>query len=257
MTPRSEPTTLFAPLSLALRGLRVAREPGATPQNTINWCLSAGARAVQLDAAMPGLRPRELSGGERRGLAAFVARSGAAVSGVDLFIPPEHFTSAAHVDRAVGALADAIGFASDLGRVVVGTRLPAEAAPDVVKEIEHAAARSGVVVADHVFPPRAMGDGAFLQVGIDAASALLGAQSIEAVILSLARPPAAARLTDVGPTGPVAPGAGRLDVLAFVSALAARRYAGFLVADLSGIADQATAAAKALAATPTAESLGG
>ena len=85
-----------------------------------------GFRAVTLSAAQTGTRPRELDRSERRGLMAELKRLELHCDSIDLFIPPEHFTSSDTMERAIHAVQDALDLGSDLGASVLFVRLPHE-----------------------------------------------------------------------------------------------------------------------------------
>ncbi|MEM7623482.1 MAG: hypothetical protein AAF235_09805, partial [Planctomycetota bacterium] len=94
-------------------------QPG--PKPAIDWAASLGLRRIQLDAAMPGLRARELGRSARRDLVAFMRRRGVTPSGLDLWIPAAHFASTEHADRAVSAVIDAIGLAAEAAALAEDT----------------------------------------------------------------------------------------------------------------------------------------
>lgn len=220
----------------------------ASPRGRIEAAAGAGARSVQLDATLAGIRPRELDRSARRDLASLFKRLELAFSGLDLFIPAEHFADPRHADRALTAAAAACELASELsaltsgnGRVVCLT-LPASADAATLATLGAAADRAGVVIADLTWPVSdalraAAGPHAPLAPGIDPASLLMSGAD---PVLEAARFPgavAAARLSDASTLGRVVPGApgGRLDVPAFRAALHARGFAGALVLDLRGL----------------------
>lgn len=95
-----------------------------SPKLAIERIAKLGMSAIQLDAALPGLRPRELDRTARRDLAATLRRSGLTLAGIDLLIPPDHFREAEHLDRAAAAALAALELAADLGRVPLTLSLP-------------------------------------------------------------------------------------------------------------------------------------
>jgi len=110
----------------------------------------AKAHGVQLDAALAGLRPRELDHRARRDLAASCARVGLMIAGIDLFVPRRHLTDPEHQDRAVTALTGAIGLAAELGKRPVSVGLPVGDVPgDVVDALLVACDTHGVTLAVH------------------------------------------------------------------------------------------------------------
>lgn len=121
---------------------------GATPRRAIQSAAGLGFRAVQLDATMPGTRPRELDASARRDLLTTLHRASLSPAGVDFLIPAEHYRDAEHVDRAVSALHGALGLAGDLGRVPLTVNLPMQQAePQILEELLAAADMFGVRVA--------------------------------------------------------------------------------------------------------------
>jgi len=216
-----------------------------------------GARGAQLDATMAGIRPRELDRSGRRDLAALLKRLGLSFSGLDLFIPLEHFTNARHTDRALSAASAACELASDLERLagdagagVVCTALPDSIDPRVIEALAAAADRHGVAIADLAWPPRDQPAGPGIGAGFDPAAMLMRGADPAAEVARLHAPVLAARLSDVSAVGRVAPGSpgGRLDVLGYAAALHARGFAGAVVADLRGLDDADKAAARMIAA---------
>ena len=132
------------PLSVALLGLT---RGGLREQ--ISWAASAGFRAVQINAAAPSTRPRDLGRSARRDLASLLRRLELASSGVDdLFVPPDHLTHPARRSRGRARSREAIDFAADLtslagGHPVLSTELPpGDAGRDAVRYLaEHALSR--------------------------------------------------------------------------------------------------------------------
>lgn len=110
----------------------------------------AGFEAVQLDATLPGTRPRDLSRRARRDLIALLSRRSVQPAGVDLFIPRRHFVEAEHLDRAMSATLAAIEFAADLGRIPLSIGLPmAELGNDAKAALAEAADGHSVPLAIH------------------------------------------------------------------------------------------------------------
>ena len=50
-------------------------------------------------------------------------------SGLDLWLPADHLTQAEHVDRAVGAMLDAVELAGSLGRLPLSLAFSSEQEP--------------------------------------------------------------------------------------------------------------------------------
>lgn len=250
-------------LSLALAGLELPGDLGAR----FAWVKEQGYRAVQLNAAEPGARPRELGRSARRDIAAKARRAEVEISGVDLWIPAEHFIEDARADRAMSAACEALEYAAEIvalasagRRAVVSMTLPSgdEANRELVgaaaRQIGECAQRVGAVVADFAWPPDARSTGEPIGVGIDPAAVIAeGVTSAAKAASRMGERLAAARLTDLSSAGMrVEPGLGgsgggkrgRLDVMAYMVALATAGYDGFVVVDLRGVADAVHAAAR-------------
>jgi sugar phosphate isomerase/epimerase len=254
------------PLAISIAGLqRDPRAPWATPRGDVDaraaiaWVASLGVPSIQLDASLDGIRPRQLDRSARRDLAATLRRHGLALAGVDLWIPPEHFTDAARVARALDATLAAVELASELAplaapagfssvsNAVVSVVLPADLADDLRIQLEAGATRCGVRLADHRLGAIDPAESPAFGRGLDPATALLG--GADPVRLASARPKLlAARLSDASVIARSAvgdPGA-RLDVVAYRVALETAGYAASVPIDLRGLPDQADAARRAI-----------
>lgn len=133
------------------RMLAVTLAPlGDSLRRSMDQVAALGLGGVQINAAAPGLRPRDMNASARRDLQATLRRRELVISGLDLWIPMSHFEDPAHVDRAASAVLDAIDLAGDVGRVPVSTSLPRDASSGSIRALvgERAALR-GVVVSDH------------------------------------------------------------------------------------------------------------
>ncbi|MFN9972216.1 MAG: hypothetical protein ACK58T_20235, partial [Phycisphaerae bacterium] len=130
--PSSNPVLL----SLSISGLPI---PDA--RERLTSAAEAAARAeipaLHLDATLPGIRPRELDRSARRDLLAIVKRHNVSLTGCDLFIPPTHFNSPQHQQRAADAVRQAIAFAAELrslgalaAMVCIETDAPVAKQPD-------------------------------------------------------------------------------------------------------------------------------
>jgi sugar phosphate isomerase/epimerase len=243
-------------LSLSLSGLTPREGVALEPRAAIEWAAGLGYRAVQLDATVPGVRPRELDRSARRDLAALLRRLELGFSGLDLWIPPSHYVEPAHADRALAATAQALELAADLARLAesengaaVSLALADKVAGSTIESLASAADRVGARLADHRWPAQLDGSGP-VGIGIDPAALLAAASDPASEVSRLAVAPAAARLSDAVPGGRVAVGDGRLDVLAYRVALATKGYARPVVVDLRAVRDQEAAARAALAAVP-------
>lgn len=243
------------PLSLALLGI-TSDAIGTDPRTQIAWVGGAGYHAVQLNAAAPGVRPRELDRSARRDVAALLRRNGLVSSGIDLFIPPSHLTDPEHADRATAALLGGVGLAADLadlagGAGVLSTALPHDAAASgVIHAIAEAALTRGLRIADHTWPPEPEASAESpIGVGVDPAAVFLEGRSRSdipndpaAAVSVLRSRLASVRLNDMAGEGRVPPGEGRLDEVAFGVAIATSTYRGHLVVDLRALRRQADVA---------------
>ena len=166
-------------LSLSASGLRDADGRDLDIRATLEFARSAEYHAIQLNAADPLTRPRELSRSARRDLAAHIRRHELACSGVDLWIPKAHFSDETKIDRVVGALCDAVEFAADIADLTGGQRLlsiavPWQAGGAVLAEVAGRAASIGVTVANHAYPwPEDLSADGPVRVGIDPATIIL------------------------------------------------------------------------------------
>lgn len=258
----------LAPPALALAALR--EDGGLAPgvRAPIDAAARMGYRAVALDGAAPGLRARDLDRSARRDLASALRRVELAFAGLDLWIPPEHYASAAHADRAATAAAQAIDLASDLAReargdAVVSLTLPRGLEGEalslfegVLRGLLDRAERAGVALADHSLPlgecQGAPADAASpLAVGVDPAALLLRGQDPMRESGRWGRSVRVARWTDADALSRVAPSrrsSGRLDVEAYAAVVSAATSAQRLTVDLRGVASP-LAQAGALART--------
>jgi sugar phosphate isomerase/epimerase len=118
-------TTIAADLRLAPTLGPWAAATGQSPRDGIQAIANKGFTCIQLDAALAGVRPRDLDGRARRDLAACLRRCSLTPAGLDLFIPRSHFTDPRHADRAMAAMLAAITLAADLGRLPLSLAVPA------------------------------------------------------------------------------------------------------------------------------------
>ena len=166
-------------LSVSLCSLRPPGSQGTPdPRALLEQLAGCGIRAVQLDASMPGLRPRELDQSARRDLVGFLRRRGLALTGFDLFIPPAHFLDASAQNRAVDAVAGAIDLARMVGEGIsrqVCLKLPPSLPGAVESALVSSALHENVTIIDHLCPPRppvAGPQGHEILVGLDSAELL-------------------------------------------------------------------------------------
>lgn len=226
------------------------------PRQHMEWAATCGFRWITLDAASPGLRPRELDRSGRRDLAALLRRLELGIMGIDLWIPPEHFARSEHAERAVDATLAAIDLTADLaglnrGERVLSLSLPRDredAVTAIATVVAHADSR-GVEIADHTWPPPEAGAAGLTRVGLDPAAVLLAGDNPAKAAARTGERLAVARLSDASDFGRVAPGGrdGRLNDLAYVVALETAKYRRPVVLDARGIANPRGTATDALA----------
>ncbi|MBI1303270.1 MAG: hypothetical protein GC172_05730 [Phycisphaera sp.] len=195
---------------------------GAALREAIAWMAGLGLRGVQFSAAFAATRPRDLDRSARRDLAATLARHELLCAGIDLFIPPAHFTDQALVSRAVDAILGAIGLASDLGRVPLTAPIPTEGAREVRAAAAESALRLGVTLLEPISSADARPEPPFL-ASVDTAAVLAAGGDPVASVAALGRALGGVRVVDLlrsGLRGPILErGESRLDVRALRTAL--------------------------------------
>ena len=218
------------------------------PRGALASASRLGFRSVTLSAAQPGLRPRELDRSARRGLAAELRRLELHCSGIDLFLPREHYQQSDHLDRALAAALGAIELADDLGADSVFLRLPpadAEAATDeVIRELAVHAARARTRVCDISLDGEALAairSGVELPIdaAMDTGSWLAAGHDPLAGVVELTNRLGGIRIVDLdgnGTRGSTATGS-RLDLDALRTALELGGFRGAVVLDARGWQD--------------------
>lgn len=251
-------------LSVSLASLEF---PGAARERltaAVAWVRSLGGRgvrAVQLDVSGRGIRPRELDRSSRREVASIARREGVTISGVDLWIPPEHFVEDGTSDRAMASSMEAMGFLAEVaplsgttGDMVLSMRLPGGEgrAMDARWELAESAARFGVRVADHAWPPVVAEDFAHdsLGIGIDPSSVQLSGETLSAgrALARHAERVVSARLSDTDGASRVPAGEGRLNVFEYVATYVTCGVGTPLVVDLREVASPRVAAGRIIEA---------
>lgn len=228
---------VFEPLELSLSLVEVPLD--VPPRGVASWVGEQGLRFVQLNGAAAGFRPRELDQSARRDLAGTLSRAEVRLSGIDLWIPPEHFQQPAHIDRAVGAVVAAAEMLGDLRRLraaveapVVSVMLPEQTGEGVAAALGAAGDANGVLVVDHA--PAAQDAAVW---GADPAALLMAGRDAGKEVSRRGSRVLAARLSDANAMGRCAVGAGRLDVLEYAMALATAGVRGPVVVDVRGLPD--------------------
>ncbi|MCB9848965.1 MAG: hypothetical protein H6814_11180 [Phycisphaeraceae bacterium] len=218
------------------------------PRKLIERAAAEGFRAVLLDTARPGIRPRDLDRSARRGLASLLRRLELTLAGAELWIPPEHFASPEHCDRAVAAAQGAIDLLAELSGLIAADRtltltLPAQGAEEAADAISGVALRAEVGIA---CPDRSAGGGEQrppLGVCLDPMLLERRGEDAIAVLTGLTRPPQAARWSYRGSRRAQSP-----DPLAYASALSVVGFSGAVALDLRDAPDPDHDAQPALAA---------
>ena len=240
-------------MSLAPTIAPVVRQTDQTVRGALGALQQCGFDAVQLDALLAGIRPRDLGQRARKDLVALLSRSSMRLAGLDMFLPRAHFVDADKVDHAMEAALAGIQLAADLGRVPLSIALPVEELDDDVQNALIAAADGcGVRLAVHVEDqPDALTAWAAAvdlpQLGgaIDPAAVLARSRDPVELVGQLGRRLTVARLDDFSRADALRcpAGGGDLDVTAYRIALdLAESRTGPVVLDLRGL-DQALHAA--------------
>lgn len=245
-------------LTLAPTLTPIVRATDGTVKTALSRLAEAGFRGVQLDAGLSGIRPRELDATGRRDLAATVRRAGLALGGIDLFIPRDHYTDPAHIDRATQATLAAIALAGDLGRVPLSINLPVDTlAGDVTAALLAGVEAHGVTLVVHAEDQLETlinwlntADSGLVGLGLDPAALLGGRTDPVAAAQSHAARLAGARLSDNrrgrADGSRCTVGAGDLDLMSYrISVDLAPRRRGPVVLDLRGLSNPLDAAALA------------
>lgn len=239
--------------------IAIAALPG-DPLRRLQALRELRARAVTLDLALPGLRPRELDRSARRGLAAALRQAELRLAGVDLPIPPEHFADPATQDRAIAAVAAAADFLADLAPLtdadlVIALTFPA-AETAVATESANAAAdharAAGVTLANLARPAAIPASG--WHSAVDLAREIdAGASPLKAI--TSADSLAMVRLTDADHVARRALGDGRLDLAQTHAVLSVAAPDAVLVIDPRGLHDPLAGAREGLLAWARAATL--
>ena len=250
-------------LALARTVTPIVRSADGRVVSAVTQLARCGFKAVQLDATLSGIRPRDLDRRARRDLLAVLNRQSVQLAGIDLFVPRTHFEQSQYIDRAITATLNSIELAADLGRIPLSVALPVEQLDQDVKDtLIKAADGRGVRLAVHaedqldalqVWVDEV--DLFCLGVAIDPAALLSQSQDPVTVVQNLGNRLAVARLRDWSGEGigscPV--GRGELDMTRYrvVLDLAPGRV-GPVVLDLRGQDNVITSAAVAMQAWESA-----
>jgi sugar phosphate isomerase/epimerase len=237
--------------------LSVALAPfDGSPKQTMAWAVSEHFRCVQLPATRAGLRPRDLDRSARRDLAAALARLELRLSGLDLWIPPDHFIEDETADRAVDATAATIDLAEDLGRVPISFMAPT--GPDaaaVLQMLSAQAERQGVTLIDFTAAPVDGAEGASaveqwasVRPGVDPALVLAAGQDPAERVVVLGADLGQVRLSDWDGQQRVPVGQGRLDPARLRAMLSVIGHTAPIVVDPRTLPDPGAAVRQAVRA---------
>ena len=233
-------------MALAPTVAALTRAGDGTVAGALQWLTGARFTAVQLDATLPGIRPRELGPRARRDLVALAARRDIRLGGVDLMLPRGHYTDPVHQDRAMGATLAGIELAADLGRLPLSLTLPADGLPDDLRSaLVTAADGHGIRLAVHAEDQLdalvawvEQVDLPALGIGLDPAGLLARSEDAAEAAQRLGRRLAVGRLCDLSMPSATrrTVGDGDLDVAAYRVALdLAPARTGPVVLDLRGV----------------------
>jgi len=126
---------------------------GEDPKIGLSRAQSLGIPGIQLSAAQPGTRPRDLGESARRDLMATARRHELVLSGVDAWVRRDDLRDPARMGAALEAILEAIVLASDLGRIPVSLGIPEEDdLSEVIDAIAAEAGRRGVGIVEHSVP---------------------------------------------------------------------------------------------------------
>ena len=199
-----------------------------TARERIDAIAGLGVRGIVLDAGTPGLRARELGRSARRDVASVLRRAELELGGLDLWVPPEHFTSPSRAQRAIDAVGQALEMAGELAPLVggrsqpvVSVLLPTDLSAEARTTLGAMAQRHGATLADHAFivdgPTATPGIG----VGIDPVFYLTDGSSPGKAVTRAGTNLASARLSDTTAMGRCVLGSqgGKLDLRGYAGAL--------------------------------------
>ena len=210
-------------ISISAAGF-TARSP--SPKAAIEEIHAMGVRGITLDASAPDFRPRSLARSARRDLAASLRRRELEFTGLDLWIPPEHFFDATNAHRAIDAVAQAAEMSAELATLVGGRSRPVVSVllPTDMNETDRLAIganaqRVGAIIADHL--PEQSEHVAGIAIGVDPALVLMTGNSPGKAVTHAGEHLSSVRLNDMNAMGRCVVGApgGKLDVKGYAGAL--------------------------------------
>ncbi|MBM91972.1 MAG: hypothetical protein CMJ35_10225 [Phycisphaerae bacterium] len=238
--------------------------PGAAhPRAAIDTIATLGVRGITLDAARSGLRPRELGRSARRDLASLLRRLELEFTGLDLWVPPEHFTTPSSAQRAIDAVGQAMEMAGELAPLVggrsqpvVSVLLPPELGEDARTTLGAMAQQHGATLADHALLQDTQTQTPGIGVGIDPVFYLTDGSSPAKAITRAGTNLASARLSDTTAMGRCVIGANgsKLDLTAYAGALIVSGQ-HWVTLDVRDIPEPTVAVAKSIEAWQDAGTL--
>lgn len=216
----------FPEISISATGFS---HPSSTnARASIDAIASLGVRGIALDATTPGLRPRELSRSARRDIASILRRHQLELTGLDLWIPPDHFTDPSESERAIDATIQALEMASELvplvggrSRPVVSVVLPEDLPQSTRETLASVATHHGSTLANHAIMNEDTVPVAGIGIGIDPVFYLTDGQSPAKAITRAGTNLASARLCDTNAMGrcPIGGSGAKLDLTGYAGAL--------------------------------------
>ncbi len=260
---------LHAPeIAVAVAGLppRAGVPWGVSTPEAAAWIRDRRVRGLALDASRTDCRARDLGRSARRDLAAMLRRTELELTGIDLFIPPEHYADPARSQRAFETVQQTAMLAVEITRLVggrsralVSITLPASLPNHERQALVAMFEKYGAIGADHTphgsqdapspaslpIPPTSSGVWLALPSGIDPAAHLLAGHD---PVAAASRPGIAAlRLSALNATGrcPINAEGARPDIAAYAAA-ALTTDQRWITADTRGCAEPGKATQSAL-----------
>jgi len=213
-------------ISISTTGLPTG---SSDPRAAIDLVASQAARGIAIDAMISGMRPRELTRSARRDIAASLRRRELEFTGLDLWIPQDHFTDPINAQRAIEATQQACEMSVEIASLVGSRSKPIVSIvlPIDLGEIERIAIgahaqRVGATIADHqVIDHESFTPTPGVGIGIDPTMILMTGNSAGKAITQAGSQLVAARLSDSSAMGRCVVGApgSQLDLKGYAGAL--------------------------------------
>jgi sugar phosphate isomerase/epimerase len=216
-------------ISISTAGLSQTQpSTSSDPRAVIDFVHAQSVRAIVLDTMIAGFRARELSRSARRDLAASLRRRELDFTGLDLWIPPEHYIDPINAQRAIEAVSQACELSAELAalvgarsRPIVSVLLPSDLGQPERQSLSQSAQRVGALIADHQPDHQPDHTNTGIGVGIDPCLVLMNASSPGKAITQAGANLVSARLCDVNAMGRCAVGStgSKLDLKGYAGAL--------------------------------------